>query len=114
MSQEEAQKLAKKLFKLEDLEKWGWALGFHSDQDTEGKNLGLCQYLKHQITLNSSKLRSASYQRVKTTLLHEMAHAIMPMGLGHNEEWQAHLERITRANFKREDQETKVAQVITP
>ena len=84
-----AQKLwchRKKKYKLH-----AWTLVlFHSSSKA-----GMCSYNKHTIYLSSIFMRghNCDYEKVKKTLMHEIAHVLKP-GHGHGKEWKKQCQKI--------------------
>ena len=60
--------------------KAGWRFGF----DLAPARGGICRYATKQITLSVSYCLKASKQEVIDVLLHEIAHAIVGPGHGHD------------------------------
>ena len=68
----------------------GWRFGF----DLAPARGGICRYAAKQITLSVSYCLKASRQEVMDVLLHEIAHAIVGPGHGHDATWKAAARRI--------------------
>ena len=68
----------------------GWRLGF----DLALARGGTCRYETKQITLSVTYCLKASKQEVIDVLLHEIAHAIVGPGHGHNATWKTTARRI--------------------
>ena len=68
----------------------GWRFGF----DLAPARGGICRYAAKQITLSVSYCLKASKQEVMDVLLHEIAHAIVGPGHGHDATWKAAARRI--------------------
>ena len=77
-----AKKLAEDLMKKHGLE--GWTFRF----DRAKRRFGYCNYKQKTITLSKEITRLNDEERVKNTLLHEIAHALLGPGYGHKWEWQ--------------------------
>ena len=68
----------------------GWQLAF----DLAPARGGLCRYAEKQITLSVTYCLKASKEEIVDTILHEIAHAIVGPGHGHNATWKAAAQRI--------------------
>lgn len=79
-----AQQLAVKLMEEHNLFEAGWRFGF----DTAKRRFGCCNYTYKQITLSKALVLVNDEARVKNTILHEIAHAIVGRGHGHNNVWK--------------------------
>lgn len=66
--------------------------------DSCGKSttLGLCDYSRKTISLNRVFVNTCDYKSVVDTLKHEIAHAIVGRGNGHNARWK-HYARMVGA-----------------
>lgn len=51
--------------------------------------LGRCTYGKRLIELSTDHAKRDSYENILDTLMHEIAHALVGPGKGHEKEWQA-------------------------
>lgn len=67
-----------------------YAQGWRATLDDAKKRGGVCNYTKRQIGLSRHIMATASYAEQKETILHEIAHALMP-GHGHDAAWKARL-----------------------
>lgn len=83
----EAEAMAQKLFKLHGLELWDF--GF----DRARSRFGVCRTMRKTITLSKVLVELNEPERVKLTLLHEIAHALTPLN-GHGQRWKAKLLEI--------------------
>lgn len=82
-------------FCREQLDKYGltdWHVRLTSDPDKPF--LGLCVYKDKSIILNAHHIDIHPYAEVNCTILHEVAHAIVGPGQGHNETWRQKAEDI--------------------
>jgi predicted SprT family Zn-dependent metalloprotease len=79
-----AQQLAVELMEKHDLMERGWRFGF----DTAKRRFGCCNYSYKQITLSKALVLVNDEARIKNTILHEIAHAIVGRGHGHNNVWK--------------------------
>jgi len=86
------------LFCREQLNKYGlkeWSVRLNNNPET--KFLGLCSYKDKAIILNGYHCELHSENEVRNTILHEVAHALMP-GHGHNSLWAAKAREIGCTN----------------
>jgi predicted SprT family Zn-dependent metalloprotease len=74
--------LAEELLKLHGLS--DWLIQF----DNALNRFGYCQYSKKVISLSRSLVELNSIDIVKNTILHEIAHALCPIGVHHGKAWQ--------------------------
>jgi predicted SprT family Zn-dependent metalloprotease len=79
-----AQQLAVNLMDKHNLFEKGWRFSF----DTARRRFGCCNYSYKQITLSKALVLVNDEARVKNTILHEIAHAIVGRGHGHNNVWK--------------------------
>ena len=79
-----AQQLAVKLMEEHNLFETGWRFGF----DTAKRRFGCCNYTYKKITLSSALVSVNDEARVKNTILHEIAHALVGRGHGHDVVWK--------------------------
>ena len=84
----QAQQLAERLLVEHALT--GWSFRF----DHARQRCGSCNYHTRQITLSRHFTALNSDHAVQATLLHEIAHAIVGPGHGHNRIWQETASRI--------------------
>jgi predicted SprT family Zn-dependent metalloprotease len=85
MKIESAVKLANKLMNKHGLSKYGWSLNL----DNAKKRFGQCRYRIKQISLSKPLILVNDKDRVKDTILHEIAHALVGPSHGHNSIWKA-------------------------
>jgi len=85
MKIESAVKLANKLMDKHGLSKSGWSLNL----DNAKKRFGQCRYRIKQISLSKPLILVNDKDRVKDTILHEIAHALVGSSHGHNSIWKA-------------------------
>jgi hypothetical protein len=83
MDMAEAEKLATNLMRQHGLHDWQ----FKWDRAT--KRLGSCNYTKKRITLSAHQTKKRQELDVKDTILHEIAHALLPPRTGHGKLWKA-------------------------
>lgn len=62
-----------------------WQFGFNN----RVKSLGLCRYKVQRIELSIHLVRAGPEPELKDTLLHEIAHALVGVGHGHDAIWKA-------------------------
>jgi predicted SprT family Zn-dependent metalloprotease len=79
-----AKKLANDLMTEHELIKLGWRFEF----DNAKRRFGCCNYTLKLITLSKSLTELNDEARVKNTILHEIAHALVGSGNGHNHVWR--------------------------
>jgi SprT-like family len=63
----------------------GWTFGF----DRAKRRFGLCHYMNQKITVSAFSLPHRTEDDVRQTLLHEVAHALVGGGHGHDDVWLA-------------------------
>jgi len=86
-----AQDLAVRLLDVHGLTAKGWKFGFDNAQT----RLGSCNYTKKHITMSKHMVAAAEFDTVEQTLLHELAHALLPVyyapgkKVGHGDLWKA-------------------------
>ena len=81
----EAKVLAIKLMDLHGLLDKGW----HFDFDNAKRRFGVCNYRYKRIGLSKHLVELNDVARVKNTILHEIAHALVGHKNGHNDIWRA-------------------------
>ena len=79
-----AQELAKILMSKHDLTAKGWRFEF----DNAKRRFGCCNHRYRKITLSKALVSVNDEARVKNTILHEIAHAIVGGGHGHDNVWR--------------------------
>lgn len=79
-----ATKMANALLAEHGLDKLGWTFGFDNAQ----KRLGLCRFSVKRIQISQYFCAAADEEQVRQTLLHEVAHAMLPSGTGHSVAWK--------------------------
>lgn len=84
MELNKAQELAKILMSKHDLTSKGWRFEF----DTAKRRFGCCNHRYKKITLSRALVQVNSEARVKNTILHEIAHALVGGGHGHDAVWR--------------------------
>ncbi len=76
----------------------GWALGIMQSFGLQGwsfrynkrvRALGLCRHFRRRIELSIHLVQRNSGEEVRDTLLHEIAHALVGRGHGHDAIWRA-------------------------
>lgn len=81
MKLSEAKALALKLFSEHNLD---WTFQF----DNAHRRFGVCRYRSRIISISRSLTELNDESKVRDTLLHEIAHAIVGMGTKHGRVWQ--------------------------
>jgi predicted SprT family Zn-dependent metalloprotease len=79
-----AQNLAVSLMKKHGLLDKGWCFEF----DNSVKRFGVCKYRSKTIGLSAKLTTLNNEEKVKDTILHEIAHAIAGFSAGHGIEWK--------------------------
>lgn len=74
--------LARHLMRENGLFEW------HFDWDRSQKRYGCCHYGPKKITMSHHLVLHRTRERVRNTILHEIAHALTP-GTGHGKAWRA-------------------------
>ncbi len=67
-----------------------WKFAF----DRAIRRFGNCDYTRRRITLSAPLTLLNDEEKVKDTILHEIAHALAPKGVGHGPAWKAIAESI--------------------
>ena len=83
MEPQEALSLARRLLDEHGLSSWTVAL------DSAKARAGLCRFDRRQITLSRHLVRLHETDEVADTVLHEIAHALVGPGHGHDAVWRA-------------------------
>jgi len=86
MKRNEIVQLAKELMTKHGLIEQGWTFGFHTRRK---KSLGVCRYNPKTITLLEYYADNEGLEKIKNTILHEIAHALVGPGHHHNKIWKA-------------------------
>ena len=80
-----ASNLAKNLMRQHNLFKSYWQF----DWNKKKNSLGTCSYSKKIIFLSKKIVPCLKENEVKDTILHEIAHALVGSGQGHNQVWKS-------------------------
>lgn len=80
-----AEALALKLMKKHGLLAKGWTFEF----DRAERRLGCTKYGRKAITISRFMTGVATAALVEQVILHEIAHALLPVGVHHGHEWEA-------------------------
>ena len=80
-----AQTLAKELMAQHNLIASGWWFSF----DNAKRRFGVCNFALKKIGLSSHLVKLNDEARVRNTILHEIAHALVGRKHGHNAIWRA-------------------------
>lgn len=80
----EAQELAVSLMDKHSLLDKGW----YFEYDNAKRRFGCCYYYQRKITLSSVLCELNEEKDVRDVILHEIAHALVGSGHGHNRVWQ--------------------------
>lgn len=84
MNLNQAQSLATTLMTQHGISELGWKFKF----DRAKRRFGCCKFRSKTITLSVYLTELNDEQRVKNTILHEIAHALVGSDNGHNYIWQ--------------------------
>lgn len=84
MEQREAFNLATKLMMQHELLQNGWMFEF----DNAKRRFGCCNHRTKTISLSRELVSLNTTERVTNTILHEIAHALVGRGHGHNGVWK--------------------------
>lgn len=84
MTLEQAEELAKYLMKLHGVSR-EWSFAF----DRSKVRFGKCDYRRKQISLSRYLVELNGEDEVQDTMLHEIAHALLPRGAGHGPAWRS-------------------------
>lgn len=88
MTRQQAAHLAVTLMAEHGLSDWEFAL------DHARNRLGQCDFRRKRITLSKHLIGANGQDVVRDTLLHEIAHALVGPGHGHDKVWKQQAERI--------------------
>ena len=80
----DAQRLTEKLMNQHNLNEMGWRFEF----DNSKRRFGCCNYTHKKITLSRHLVLLNDETRVTNTILHEIAHALVGSGHGHDNVWR--------------------------
>ena len=80
----EAYELATKLLEEHGLRQKGWVI----DIDNAKRRFGCCNFTKKEISLSRPLTEANHYVEVVDTILHEIAHALVGPGHGHDAVWK--------------------------
>jgi len=80
----DAKRLALSLMKQYRLLDMGWKFGF----DRAVTRLGQTNYSKKEITISTLMTKTADSELIRQTILHEIAHALLPPEVGHRKKWK--------------------------
>lgn len=103
MNIRDAKTLANKLMRQHGLKQQGWVLEF----DKAVSRSGMCNYRKRVISLSEPITLLNPKSEVQDTILHEIAHALMP-GSGHNMYWRSMAIQIGASGSRCAAPDTKV------
>lgn len=84
MLTKDAYDLGMKLMMQHDLLQSGWSFEF----DNAKRRFGCCNYGTRTISLSRALVELNTEARVQNTILHEIAHALVGHGHGHNNVWK--------------------------
>lgn len=84
MNLKEVRLLAVELMGKHELIQRGWSFQF----DNSKRRLGVCNYRKKVIGMSSYLIPYTKIDKIKDTLLHEIAHALVGHGHGHSKVWK--------------------------
>lgn len=84
MELKDAENIAINLMEEHGLIEQGWSFAF----DRALYRLGLCRFDRKQITISKHFASAANEYEVKQAVLHEIAHALLPVEAKHGPAWQ--------------------------
>jgi predicted SprT family Zn-dependent metalloprotease len=102
--------LAESLIKQHGLNKQGWIFDF----DNAINRCGVCKYRSRRIQLSKHYASLNNEENVKDTILHEIAHALVGAGHGHDHVWRSKAIEIGCKGFRCKSESTHEGFVITP
>jgi predicted SprT family Zn-dependent metalloprotease len=102
--------LAESLLKEHGLSNRGWIFDF----DNALGRCGVCKHRSRKIQLSKHYSNLNIETNVKDTILHEIAHALVGPGHGHNHIWRAKAIEIGCKGFRCKSEETHEGFVRTP
>jgi len=85
MNLQEAEGLAAELMDQHGLLDDGW----YFDWDRARRRFGCCNYTRKRISLSSPLTKIREPDKVRNTILHEIAHALVGRGHGHDDVWRS-------------------------
>jgi predicted SprT family Zn-dependent metalloprotease len=85
MNLDDAENLGKVLMDEHGLLAQGWRFAF----DRAARRFGRCNYKRKTISLSRPLTLLNDQAQVRNTILHEIAHALLPKGAGHNQAWRS-------------------------
>jgi predicted SprT family Zn-dependent metalloprotease len=90
MDMTQAKRIANELMDEQDLIDLGWTFAF----DNATSRLGACHHAKRLISMSRHFVAAADEEAVRQTMIHEIAHALLPVKrwdgttMGHGREWK--------------------------
>ena len=88
--EKQIEKVAIKLMRKFKLTRKGWKFGY----SIRGSYIGQCRHTPKLIVLNTRFANTIKMSEVKDTILHEIAHALVGIGHGHDRVWRAKCNEI--------------------
>ena len=85
MNLEDAENLARRLMDEHGLIAQGWRFAF----DRAARRFGQCSYKRKTISLSQPLTLLNEPTKVRNTILHEIAHALLPKSAGHSLAWRS-------------------------
>lgn len=102
--------MANTLLAEHGLKQRGWIFDF----DNAVRRCGCCHYRSRRITLSKHYASLNNETNVKDTILHEIAHALVGSGHGHDYIWKAKAIEIGCKGYRCKSEETHEGYVRTP
>lgn len=82
--------LAEELLEETGLDRAGWTIRF----ERSSFEAGSCDYSSKEIRLAVSSMLAYDDEDVRQVIIHEMAHALLPPGAGHEKLWRAKVKEL--------------------
>ena len=86
--EQNVRQMALELMQVHGLAQWRFRL------DHARQRLGACHFQSREITLSKHYIAQNDLTDIRSTILHEIAHALCGPGIGHGPQWKATAQRI--------------------